>query len=104
MQLVLPNLQRAEQIGRTVKMRSEPPDSADVRACGSLGVIAALEFFERHLSKLGHRDLLVTHTIRYRSLSLASTTRSVRRASGLVQTALQETTPPGPARRASGFR
>jgi hypothetical protein len=30
MQLVLPNLQRAEVIGRTVKMRGEPPDSVNV--------------------------------------------------------------------------
>src|ERR1035437_2173651 len=90
MQLVLPNLQRAEVIGRTVKVLGEPPDSVNVRPYGSLGVIAALEFLERHFSKLGHRDLLVTQTIRSRFLPLASTTRSVRRASGLVQTAFAE--------------
>ena len=61
MQLVLPDLQWAEKIGRTVEVRGEPPDSVDVRVCGSLGVIAALEFLERHFSKLGHKDLLVTH-------------------------------------------
>src|SRR5215472_7996612 len=97
MQLVLPNLQRTELIGRTVKVRSEPPDSVNIGACGSLGVIAALEFLERHFSKLGHRDLLVTHPIRSRLQPLASATRSVRRASGLVQTALSKVTRPSTA-------
>ncbi len=87
MQLVLPDLQRAKLIGRTVEVRGEPRDRVSVRPCGSLGVIAALEFLERHFSKLGHRDLLVTQTIRLCLQPLASTTRSVRRASGLVQTA-----------------
>src|SRR5208283_4921452 len=94
MQLILPNLQRAELIGRTAKVLGEPTDSVNVRLYGSLGVIAALEFFERHFSKLGHRDLLVTHTIRSRFQPLASPTRSVRRASGLVQTAFEEITIP----------
>ena len=58
-------------------MLGEPTDSVNVRLYGSLGVIAALEFLERHFSKLGHRDLLVTHTIRSRFQPLASTTRSV---------------------------
>src|ERR1035438_6483142 len=96
MQLILPNLQRAELIGRPVKVRGEPTDSVNVRLYGSLGVIAALEFLERHFSKLGHRDLLVTHTIRSRFQPLASTTRSVRRASGLVQTALGKAGRPAP--------
>src|SRR5215471_15881078 len=75
--------------------RSEPPDSVNIGACGSLGVIAALEFLERHFSKLGHRDLLVTHPIRSRLQPLASTTRSVRRASGLVHTAIPDFIPVG---------
>src|SRR5947208_5339329 len=92
MQLVLPNLQRAEVIRRTVKVLGVPPDSVNVRLYGSLGVIAALEFLERQFSKLGHKDLLMTHTIRLCLRPPASTTRSVRRASGLVQTALSENT------------
>src|SRR5215469_700782 len=93
MQLVLPDLQWAELIGRTMKVRGEPPNSVNVGACGSLGVIAALELIERHFSKLGHRDLLVTHTIRFGLRPLASSTRSVRSASGLVQTAFSESGP-----------
>ena len=82
--LMMTGYQRAELIGRTVKVRGEQPDSVNVRAYGSLGVIAALEFLECHFSKLGHRDLLVTHTIRSPLQPPASITRSVRRASGLV--------------------
>src|SRR5215813_10884304 len=63
---------------------------ADIGDCGSLRVIPTLEFLERPFSKLGHRDLLVTHTIWQRRRPLALITRSVRRASGLVQTALAE--------------
>jgi hypothetical protein len=34
-----------------------------VAGYGSLRVIATLEFLQHHFSKLGHRDLLVTHTL-----------------------------------------
>src|SRR4051812_28970052 len=71
-QLVLPNLDRAELIGRAVKIRSELPDGGDVDTCGSLGVITSLEFLERPFSKMGHRDLLVTHTIWQRRRPLPS--------------------------------
>jgi hypothetical protein len=46
-----------------MKMLSETSDSTNVGVCGSFGVIAALEFLEHLFSELGHRDLLVTHTL-----------------------------------------
>jgi hypothetical protein len=65
MKLVLPDFLRTEFIGRTVKIRSEPSDGADIGACGSLGVISAIEFLDHHHSKFGHRDLLVTKHYRF---------------------------------------
>ena len=38
-------------------------DGVKVTIYGSLGVITTLEFLQHLLSKLGHRDLLVTHKI-----------------------------------------
>jgi hypothetical protein len=49
-QLVLPDVFNTELIGGTVKVFGEPPDSADVGACGSLRVITALEFVEHPFS------------------------------------------------------
>src|SRR5215831_13909396 len=89
-QLILADMVAVELVRRPAKVLGETPDRADVGNCGSLRVIAALEFLERPFSKLGHRDLLVTHTIWQRRWPLALTTRSVRRASGLVQTGFSE--------------
>src|ERR1700679_529148 len=53
----------------------------------SLRVITTLEFLQHHLAKLGHRDLLVTHTLLQRCRNLQAAARdSVRRAGGFVQT------------------
>jgi hypothetical protein len=52
----------------------------------SLGVVAALEFVQYRLSEMGHRNLLVTHTYPPYADARARLTRSVRRASGFVQT------------------
>jgi len=94
MQLELPNFLYTESLWRAVEVFSKLLDGSDIGTCGSLGVIPALEFLEHPFSKLGHRDLLVTHTI---SSCLPCRgpfpTRSVRRASGLVQTAITETGP-----------
>jgi hypothetical protein len=46
-----------------MEMDGELPHRADVAPYGSLRVITALEFVEHPFSKLGHRDLLVTHTL-----------------------------------------
>jgi hypothetical protein len=39
---------------------------------------------------MGHRDLLVTHNLSYASILPRLPTRSVRRASGFVQTGLEK--------------
>jgi hypothetical protein len=44
--LVLADMLDAELIGRAVKTLGELPDGADVSACGSLGVVTALEFLK----------------------------------------------------------
>src|ERR1051325_6835106 len=46
-----------------MEILGESPDGSDISMCGSFRVITALEFFEHPFSKLGHRDLLVTHTL-----------------------------------------
>src|ERR1051325_10051027 len=46
-----------------MEILGESPDGSDISMCGSFGVITALEFLEHLFSKLGHRDLLVTHTL-----------------------------------------
>src|SRR5215831_4791241 len=83
-QLILADVVAVELVGRAVEVLGETPNRAGVGDCGSLRVIATFEFLERPFSKLGHRDLLVTHTIWQRTRPLALPTRSVRRASGLV--------------------
>src|SRR5215469_282713 len=88
MELILPNLFRAELIGRSVEVLRKTTDRTDVSVCGSLRVITALEFLEHPFSKLGHRDLLVTHTLTNCNHACTVDTRSVRRASGFVQTGL----------------
>src|SRR6516225_769998 len=40
---------------------------ADIAPSGSLRVITALEFVEHPFSKLGHRDLLMTHTVSFQA-------------------------------------
>ena len=61
--LILADLLDAESLGRAVEVSGETANRADLGACGSLGVITALEFLEHPFAKLGHRDLLVTHTL-----------------------------------------
>jgi hypothetical protein len=56
-------------------------DCADVRTCGMLSVITALEFFQHYFSEMGHRDLLVTQNLSQaiKQPTLSYLTRSVRR-------------------------
>ena len=44
--LVLPNVLRAQAIGRTVEVLCESFDEADVVLCGSLRVMTTLEFLQ----------------------------------------------------------
>ena len=46
-----------------MEMSSEILHDFQVSVYGSLRVITTLEFLQHHFSKLGHRDLLVTHKI-----------------------------------------
>src|SRR5882757_774446 len=63
---VLTDLFRSEPIGWTVEIARKVLENSQVGARGRFGVIATREFIERHFSKLGHRDLLVTQTYRHR--------------------------------------
>jgi hypothetical protein len=45
-------------VGRTVEIPREMRDGSDVTVDGGLSVIATHEFFEHHLAKMGHRDLI----------------------------------------------
>jgi hypothetical protein len=56
-------------------------DCADVRTCGMLSVITALEFFQHYFSEMGHRDLLVTQNLSQaiKQPTISYLTRSVRR-------------------------
>ena len=67
-------------------MLREPLDGLDVVLDGGRGVVAPLEFVQHRLSEMGHRNLLVTHTLPAYSAGRARLTRSVRRASGFVLT------------------
>ena len=50
-------------VRRAVEMLREPLDGLDVVLNGGLGVVTPLEFVQHRLSKMGHRNLLVTHTL-----------------------------------------
>jgi hypothetical protein len=49
------------------EMLGEPFDRLDVVLDGGLGVVTSLEFLQHRLSEMGHRNLLVTHTLLDRS-------------------------------------
>jgi hypothetical protein len=46
-----------------MKVLSKGLHDLQVALHGSLRIITTLEFFQHHFAKLGHRDLLVTHTL-----------------------------------------
>jgi hypothetical protein len=61
--LVLAQMFGSELVGRLVEVLGEILHDSQVPFYGTLGVITTLEFLQHHFSKLGHRDLLVTHKI-----------------------------------------
>jgi hypothetical protein len=61
--LVFTNMSRAQAVRWLVESSREIFDCADVEARRIFGVITTLEFFQHHLAKLGHGDLLVTHNL-----------------------------------------
>ena len=52
-----------ELVGRLVEVLGEILHDSQVPFYGTLSIITTLEFLQHHFSKLGHRDLLVTHKI-----------------------------------------
>ena len=61
--LILAEVGLIELVGRTVEMLREPLDGLDVVLDGGLRVVAPLELLQHRLSEMGHRNLLVTHTL-----------------------------------------
>src|SRR6185369_13724503 len=60
---ILADLLWGHLIGWSMEIPREIFDRTKISSRGSLGVIATLEFLEHLLSKMGHKDLLVTRTI-----------------------------------------
>jgi hypothetical protein len=50
-------------VGAFPEVRRELLDGVDVGSYGILGVITTLELIQHQLSKMGHKDLFVTHTL-----------------------------------------
>jgi hypothetical protein len=75
MDLVRADVLRPKLIGALPEERRELLDGADVTSYSIRGIVSTLEFVQHHFSKMGHRDLLVTHT-----LQLQKTATGVRDA------------------------
>jgi hypothetical protein len=56
--LVFADAFRTQLVRRSVEVPGEMLNGMNVAIDGGLSVIATLEFFEHHLAKMGHRDLL----------------------------------------------
>src|ERR1700693_2152808 len=63
MGLVLANMIWTKLIGRLAEESCEPLDSANISAYSCLREVTSLEFLQHYFAKMGHRNLLVTHTI-----------------------------------------
>jgi hypothetical protein len=63
MHLVRSDVLRPKLVGALPEVRRELLDGVDVGSYGILGVITTLELIQHQLSKMGHKDLLVTHTL-----------------------------------------
>jgi hypothetical protein len=61
--LILAEVGPIELVRRAVKMLREPLDGLDVVLNGRRRVVAPLEFVQHGLAKMGHGNLLVTHTL-----------------------------------------
>ena len=68
--LVLADVIWSQLVGTTVELSRKLVNGSEISADGAGSVISTLEFLEHHLSKMGHRDLLVTAP--YRDLSDAT--------------------------------
>ena len=61
--LILAEVGLMELVWWPVKMLREPLDGLAVVLHGGRGVVTPLEFRQHRLSEMGHRNLLVTHTL-----------------------------------------
>src|ERR1035437_656698 len=61
--LVLAQMIGSELVGWLMEVLGEVLHDSQVPFYGTLSIITTLEFLQHLLSKLGHRDLLVTHKI-----------------------------------------
>ena len=61
--LILAQVGLIQLVGRSVEMLGEPLNRLNVVLDGRLGVVAPLEFLQHRSSEMGHRNLLVTHTL-----------------------------------------
>ena len=61
--LVLAQMFGAELVGRLVEVFGKILHDSQGAFYGTLGIGTTLEFLQHHFSKLGHRDLLVTHKV-----------------------------------------
>ena len=75
---VLADLFRAELIRWTVEITRKILEDTQVSARGTFSVVATRDFIERHFSKLGHRDLLVTQTYRSQTPKASGLTHAKR--------------------------
>ncbi len=61
--LIRPQMALIESVRRRAKVLRESLDCLEVVLNRGLGVVASLEFLQHGLSEMGHRHLLVTHTL-----------------------------------------
>jgi hypothetical protein len=61
--LVRAQVRLREAIGGAPEVAGELLDVLDVIRDGRRGVVATVEFLQHRLSEMGHRHLLVTHTL-----------------------------------------
>jgi hypothetical protein len=63
MSLILSDVIRAQLIWRLTEVARKTLDGAEVTAYSGGREVTSLEFLQHNFAKMGHRDLLVTHTI-----------------------------------------
>src|SRR5215469_858948 len=102
--LVLANVSRTQTVWRAVEVSSEILECTNVLTSGNLCVITALEFLQHHFSKMGHRDLLVTHNLAQPTSNPAPSSSRAASAAGRLRSSPLLRTLPKIARCATLFR
>ncbi len=83
--LIGADLLRPKLVGGTMEIVGEGLHDLQVAFHGSLRVITTLELFQHHFAKLGHRDLLVTHTLRQTRRNASTYTHAQRPPRGRLR-------------------